>query len=75
MAKDYDEHDNGARPQGRPARMPRIRVVTTIEPAKLKKLRAYAYRENKSIGEIVDAYVAKHIFPSSDPADYPGLAE
>lgn len=54
-----------ARP-GRPkiGRPRRVRITTTIEPAKLLLLREHAQRERKSLGQLADEYVDEH-FPSS----------
>ena len=59
-----DESQERARP-GRPkmGRPRRIRITTTIEPAKLALLRDHARREHKSLGQLADEYVDEH-FPS-----------
>lgn len=36
----------------------RVRITTTIEPSKLTRLREHARRENKSLGQLADEYVA-----------------
>jgi hypothetical protein len=48
------------RPIGRPklGRARRIRITTTVEPAKLALLREYAQRTKKSLGQLADEYVA-----------------
>jgi hypothetical protein len=51
------------RPKGDQLR--RIRMMTTIEPAKLVLLREHAKRTEKSLGELADDYV-KERFPAAD---------
>lgn len=63
---DYQEkaltHTRPGRPKiGRPRR---VRITTTIEPAKLVLLREHAQRERKSLGQLADEYVDEH-FPSN----------
>jgi hypothetical protein len=55
---------------GRPksGRSRRVRITTTVEPAKLALLREHARRENKSLGQLADEYVAEH-FPSPNASD------
>jgi len=50
---------------GRPklGRPRRVRITTTIEPAKLALLRDYAKREHKSLGQLADEYVDEHFSP------------
>lgn len=45
---------------GRPCR---VRITTTIEPAKLALLRDHARRERKSLGQLADEYIDNHFPP------------
>ena len=70
MCPDDDEAIGGEkrRPSaGRPksGRPKRVRITTTIEPAKLAVLREHARREKKSLGQLADEYVAER-FPSAE---------
>jgi hypothetical protein len=70
MCPDNDEADGideRRPPAGRPksGRPKRVRMSTTIEPSKLAILREHARREKKSLGQLVDEYVAEQ-FPSSE---------
>lgn len=49
---------------GRPKlnRPRRVRITTTIEPAKLALLREHANREHKSLGQLADDYIEQR-FP------------
>jgi hypothetical protein len=38
----------------------RVRIMTTIEPAKLMVLQQHAQRVQKSLGELADEYVNRH---------------
>jgi hypothetical protein len=51
------------RPKGDQLR--RVRMMTTVEPAKLMLLREHAKRTEKSLGELADDYV-KERFPATD---------
>jgi hypothetical protein len=52
------EHPRPGRPMiGLPRR---VRITTTIEPAKLALLRDHARREHKSLGQLADEYVDEH---------------
>jgi hypothetical protein len=53
--------DPEARALGRPklGRPRRIRITTTIEPAKLALLREHARRVRKSLGQLADEYVSQ----------------
>ena len=54
------EHTRPGRPKiGRPRR---VRITTTIEPAKLALLREHAQREHKSLGQLADDYIERR-FP------------
>lgn len=47
----------------------RVRITTTIEPSKLARLREYALRTKKSLGQLVDEYVRSHFQSSEEPPD------
>ncbi len=58
-----DPNEAAADPQrhvGRPklGRARRVRITTTVEPAKLALLREHAQRTKKSLGQMADEYVA-----------------
>lgn len=58
---------NAGRPKsGRPNR---LRITTTIEPAKLAILREHARREKKSLGQLADEYVAEQFSSSEAPPE------
>jgi hypothetical protein len=66
-----DANDSGAVARaaiGRPklGLVRRVRVTTTIEPSKLARLRAYAQRTKKSLGQLADEYVRER-FPRHEP--------
>jgi hypothetical protein len=61
--------NSGPRAIGRPklGRPRRIRITTTIEPAKLALLREHARRVRKSLGQLADEYVSAWFEVASDP--------
>jgi hypothetical protein len=46
----------------------RIRITTTVEPAKLALLREHALRTKKSLGQLADEYVAAR-FPMQETSE------
>ncbi len=52
----------------------RVRISTTVEPVKLARLRAYARRQKKSLGQVVDEYVRERFSRSQGASDTPFVA-
>ncbi len=63
--------DPQPREVGRPklGRPRRIRITTTVEPAKLALLREHARRAKKSIGQLADEHVKKRFEAGADPRE------
>jgi hypothetical protein len=63
--------DPEPRELGRPklGRPRRIRISTTVEPAKLAFLREHARRVKKSIGQLVDEHVSERFEAPANPRE------
>jgi hypothetical protein len=62
---------NTERRVGRPklGRAQRVRITTTVEPAKLALLREHALRTKKSLGQLADEYVAARFQPMQETSE------
>jgi hypothetical protein len=66
-----EERDPEPRELGRPklGRPRRVRITTSVEPAKLALLRDHARRVKKSIGQLADEHVSERFEAPANPQE------